>query len=444
MKKMIFNSVMIISVSACVQINPDIQPVEEPYVEKDGKLIVEVEKPNLLNSEHAELSVGSNEHEDIYIQQQSSNEDLTNDENGLIYFLSINQPGKYRIWARVNGNAAKEAYEIRIDENEMNKHGNGQVHHKFTWINQNATYTFNTGRYTMSVKMKEPGIMVDKFMLIRDDRQTPDGNVATSDIMNESDEIVDKLLSARQKQKHLAPFNVTYGDYSLGDAYIILQKLSDRLNQNLGNIVGYKMAFATESALEKFNLNEPVYGPFFEQQEIKNKGTVNLDEFMQFHIENEITFVLSQDVTEKVQSIDELKGYIKSIHLGFDMADGRFNRANSREGINDFVASGGGAHRFLIGDAIDGIDHDLVDKMLRIQHDGTLIYEGNSNNAFNNPWNALLWIVNELIEHGQDVKKEMLFMTGKVDSPYTPDKENAPGKYTGTCGEFPPIQCTVK
>ncbi len=262
-------------------------------------------------------------------------------------------------------------------------------------------------------------------------------------VIDRSDEIVSLMFEARAKKKQITPLTNTFGEYTLEEAYTLQNLLEERLRPKLGDIAGYKMAYASKSAIEKNNLSGPVYGPFFENQKIENGGEVNLNDYMKFHIENEIAFVMKSPVNSPVKSVEELKLYVKSIHLSLDISNGRFDRSNGRETVNDFVASGGGAHRYVLGKPVDGIDHPLENLMLYIEQNNDTIYKGNTNEVYGNPWNALLWIVNDLIKHGKPVKENMFFLTGKVDSPYAPEGNKAIGEYIGSCVGFPEVKCIV-
>ncbi len=114
------------------------------------------------------------------------------------------------------------------------------------------------------------------------------------------DSITNILLAARKNQIQLSPISKQLDSLALREGYRLQDNLSQKLIPLLGPVVGYKMAFATESALKKYKLKEPVYGPLFKKQEIKNHGEVYLDDFMQFHIENEIAFVMNENIEEPI------------------------------------------------------------------------------------------------------------------------------------------------
>jgi 2-keto-4-pentenoate hydratase len=275
-------------------------------------------------------------------------------------------------------------------------------------------------------------------------REISDQTSLESANISEADLIIKHIINARKNKFQINPLTQQFGTFTIEEGYFLQEKLTQSLITELGPVVGYKMAFATESALKKFKLKEPIYGPLFKKQEIKNRGEVFLDDFMQFHIENEIAFVMNENIEEPILSIDTLKHKIKSVHLAFDMADGRFDRSSGREPIPDFIAAGGGAHRFLLGNPLrnPGISTDNI--QLIITHNNKVVYKGDSNEAYGDPLRALFWIINDLIEKGKPVKKDMVFLTGKVDAPYVPEGKFAKGLYRGTAEGFPDIECTMK
>ena len=432
MKKLIAGY-MLIYFFACNSNQQVLETKTTTYHESNGVLMIEAEQPN-----HFSTATDWKISEDDtikYLQATQAGDGFT------AYHLSLQNRGKYRMW--VNTNAVNATLNFMINQENIKMEIAGDSLERFIWSNNNISYNFKKGEHIIKYTAPSSRMQLDKIMLIRDERKVPPGHVYQSAVIKNADKLVNNFLEARQQMVQLQPLNTIYGDYPMNDAYAIQKKLSEKLSDELGEIVGYKMAFATESALEKYNLNEPVYGPIFSSQQIENGAELPIIDFMQFHIENEIAFVLAKDIRQPLNSIEEIKPFIRSIHLSFDMADGRFDRSNGREGINDFVASGGGAHRFMLSPAAEGIDFDLKDLILSIELSAETIYQGNSNEAFGNPWQALLWIVNDLLENGEQVKAGMIFLTGKVDAPYMPEVNEAIGTYVGKCKDFPDITCTV-
>ncbi len=438
MKNFYFLILSLLALTACDYTGLTI--INEVHEEENGVLVMEAEHPNEA-SPMVEWSTDRLDNTTFVAMEKTS--ESTDSAPTLLYKMEITKPGTYSIWIKAKGITGTNAFALSVNQEIVEIQSKDAVYDEFVWFTRNAYHKLKKGENTLQLLFKDENFHPDSIMLLHNQQQTPAGNIELSAVMEKSNEMVQELIQARENQQLLEPYGNIYGNYSLGEAYHIQWELSKRLKADLGDIVGYKLAFATDEAMENSNLNEPVYGPLFEKQQIENKGNVDLSEFMQFHIENELAFVLAEDIHSPVSSIEELKDKVSSLHLSFDMADARFDRSAGREGVNDFIASGGGAHRYILGEPAEGIDYNLVNKILLLQHNDNVVYKGSSDNVYGNPWKALLWVVNDLIENQRPVKKNMVFLSGKVDSPYTPEKQRAPGMYIGSAEGFPDVSCQV-
>lgn len=221
-------------------------------------------------------------------------------------------------------------------------------------------------------------------------------------------EMADILLEAREANKAVELPSVRFGEYSLNDAYRVQIELNKALSRNLGEITGYKVAFATHSALEKYQLEAPVTGAVFQDYQIADSGSISHKEFFKFHIETEIVFTLSKDIRKEINTLDSLKDYVESVHVGFDIADERYNiKEGQTRTISDFVANGSGASYYVAGKAFSSV-------------------------------------VQQHYKRGQHLDKGEVIISGKVAPPYTAIGEAAKGLYRGECGSLGSVHVHIK
>ena len=224
---------------------------------------------------------------------------------------------------------------------------------------------------------------------------------------NKFKQIVSELLKARQTLTKIPPVSITFGPLSGDEAYKVQDMLASELTKDFGPVAGYKVGYADSSALKKNNIDVPAYGPFFKNRLISNGANVPLKDFIKFSIENEITFKIGKDVDKKFNTIDELKFYVESIHLGYDMSEGSFEGSSTAQ---DFIADGAGSKYFMIGDGLSPDQVNVEDVMITVEFKDRVVYEGSSKNVLGNPWNVMLAGSNDLYKRGKPLKKGDLIL----------------------------------
>jgi len=253
--------------------------------------------------------------------------------------------------------------------------------------------------------------------------------------------IVNDILQAQQTLTTIPSLSKSFDSMTEDEAYKIQDLLAAELTKKYGPVAGYKIGYADSSSLKKNNLKVPAYGPLFKSRIIENGGTVPLRDFMKFSIENEVTFKLGKDVDRIFESVDDLKPYIESVHLGFDMSEGVFESPSS---ARDFIACGAGSKYFMIGEGKGPHQVDVEDVLLRIEFKDQVVYEGSSKNVLGNPWNVMLAVSNDLFRRGKPIKKGNLIFSGKAAPAYTVVLEEAAGVFNGEGVPFSPLLCKTQ
>ena len=245
--------------------------------------------------------------------------------------------------------------------------------------------------------------------------------------------IVAELMASTEQVSPMSPPSKRHGPLTVAEAYAI----QSRYAAQRGDIAGYKVAFASKPSQEVWGVDAPVYGPLFQSQRIEDGGTVEQTNFIQFGIELEVAFVLGRPITDAVKSVEELKTYVKSVHLAFDIPDNRFDE---KPVAADIIATGAGAHRFLLGPAHDASQTDVEQLDLTITHDQQKIYEGSTNGLAGGPWGCLLFAVNHLVGRKIALVEDTVFLSGAVDKAFRARGEAARGLYVGDGGSLGTIR----
>ncbi len=253
--------------------------------------------------------------------------------------------------------------------------------------------------------------------------------------------IVNDIIRAQHTLTTIPSLSKSFDSMTEEEAYKIQDLLVAELTKKYGPVAGYKIGYADSSALKKNNLNVPAYGPFFKSRILENGGTLPLKDFMKFSIENEVTFKIGKDIDRIFESVEDLKPYIESIQLGFDISEGVFESPSTAQ---DFIAGGAGSKYFMIGEGQDPDQVDLADVLLTVEFKNQIVYEGSSKNVLGNPWNVMLAVSNDLFKRGKPLKKDNLIFSGKTAPAFKIALNEAPGIFTGKGSPFSPISCTTE
>ena len=144
---------------------------------------------------------------------------------------------------------------------------------------------------------------------------------------------------AKMIQVPLAPLSLKLpAETNLAYGYQIQAVFDHYMSKRFGRVSGYKMAYASKASQEKWGISEPVSGTFFAQQKVASGGSVPLDSFMGFHIETEIAFTLKKGIYQQIQTVKQLMPYLKSVHVGLDVPDLRYETSKGKLTAIDVVA----------------------------------------------------------------------------------------------------------
>lgn len=264
--------------------------------------------------------------------------------------------------------------------------------------------------------------------------------------LDKSDEVLiqkiaNQILEARSTNTPIQPLSKTYENLNLHKAYELQTELSKKLSKLYGPIVGYKLGYSDSSSFIKHNINVPAYGPIFKSQIKRSADSIDANDYRNFSIECEIVFTIAKSIDKKMSSIDELKSFVESVHIGFDMSESIFNGPTT---IVDFVANGADSKFFILSEGLDPVNTDVTNIPLSIVFGDSVIYKGFSKNVLGNPWIALREVANDLVKRGYPLKPGDVIYSGKVAPAFKIKSDIGRGLYKGAASSFPEINVLVK
>lgn len=258
-------------------------------------------------------------------------------------------------------------------------------------------------------------------------------------------QIIDEIIEARTALQTIVPVSRAYGEFSIDEAYKLQNLLTEELEAKHGPVTGYKIGFATPEDFSRLGIDEPVWGRLYSGYELKSGDTIYQEDYVAGQIENELVIIIDKRIDVHIESREQLRPFIRSVHTGFDIADNIYDKSNDIK-VADLVANGVGASGYVIGPAVELDDiSDLDELIITILKNGENIYEGPSTEVFESPWNIMIWLANDLLSRGHFLEAGDIILTGKVAPEVALSGNEAKGEYVGTISEpFGRITITVE
>ena len=256
--------------------------------------------------------------------------------------------------------------------------------------------------------------------------------------------MVREMVAARNSQTQLQYLTKTHGSFSIDEAYQIQLALAKALSRKLGPVAGYKVAYASKAAQEQFGVDEPASGPFFRLQRLPNGSTLSASAFTEITLETEVAFTIGKRIDKPIRNVAEIKDYVKWVHTAFDIGDYRFVKGDTKPKPQDMIASGVGAHFFVLGPAMDPskVDVDAVDLILA--RNAETITKSPATNVMGSPWKSLLWCANHIVKLGGTLEPGSVVVSGTAAPAYKVKGEKIKGDYVGDCGPLGKVTMTIK
>lgn len=243
------------------------------------------------------------------------------------------------------------------------------------------------------------------------------------------------------RHEMIEPFAERLKIFTFEEAYRIQDVFQSGFEGYYGPKVGYKIAFTNPEAMKKWGMVEPVYGHLYALYALENNGHLRVSRTHHLMIECELAVIIGKEIDQKLRSVSEVKDHVASVHPALDVSDFMFRDAPTKF---DIIATGAGAHRYVLGEGQGPRDLFYEDIELSLSHNGERVYHGHARNTMGNPWEALIWIAHKQIRRGASLKKGDIVLLGAVDAPYHPQGSKSQGKLIGDCGALGQVVLSLK
>lgn len=194
--------------------------------------------------------------------------------------------------------------------------------------------------------------------------------------------------------------------YEIQSEYIILKLGGDK-------IAGYKAGLTSKGAQAKFGVSTPVSGVLFSSGKYASHATIDGSKYRNPVIETEIGYVVGKPIMEKIADPARLMEHIGAILPVVEIPETGFAEMKKLK-VEDLVAANVGSAAFIAGIEKPLVGADLDSMTVKLVSGEETLNQGKGSDALGGQWEALLWLVNSVIQHGGTIDKGSILITGSL------------------------------
>ncbi len=250
--------------------------------------------------------------------------------------------------------------------------------------------------------------------------------------------IADSIFRANKHNLYLTPISKVYPETTLKGSYLI-QKAYIEKNLQYDKISGYKAALTSKNSQNKFSADSPISGVLFESGKTLSPSIIKPADFRNMLIETELGYLVTEDIKEIVESEESLKNFISDVYPVIELPDIGFKELKDISAI-DIISINTGSSNYILGKSVNIDSIDINNLSIDLFLDGKLINSGNSSEGMDNQTSTLLWLINDVLTRGFQIKSGNILLTGSIG------KINSykPGLYMGDFGKLGKIYFEIK
>jgi 2-keto-4-pentenoate hydratase len=208
--------------------------------------------------------------------------------------------------------------------------------------------------------------------------------------------LVDRLVDARQCNRHITNTNELYHPSSLEEALLLQDRVYEKISIKS---VGWFLGCVSPSIQKILNINEPYSGRLLSTYHSTKQNPIKLEFTSEFlpYIEAEFIIKLKKDLPMKASTytIGEVLDAIEGIYVGLDIVTSHFNNW-PEQFIYLLIADNGTEGTVIYGDLIHFSDvKELANMSIKLYINDSLVRQGQGYDCMGNPINVLQWLANQ-------------------------------------------------
>ncbi len=243
-----------------------------------------------------------------------------------------------------------------------------------------------------------------------------------ADAQQEETRWADSLLEAHASGTHLPMVSVEVPAMSAEEAYAIQR---DYVQGRLRNdrIAGFKGASMSSAS--------PLSGVLFESGARTQNATIGRSAFIAPMIETELGILIGKRITEPIPTESRLRDAISGFMPVIELPDAALADMASAQPV-DIIAANTLSTQYIKGSAVPRSTIDPNEIQVALLRDGMPVGRGAATDSMGDQWTAALWLVNEIVGRGYEIKVGQILLTGALGN-IIPGQ---PGTYVADYGDL--------
>ena len=197
------------------------------------------------------------------------------------------------------------------------------------------------------------------------------------------------------------------------EAYAIQAVNIQKQLQNDAVITGKKIGLTNPKVQQQLGVDQPDFGILLSHMDLSNQLEISVEQFIQAKIEVELAFIIQHDITQTVDSIEEMQQYISYVMPAFEIVDSRIQDWKIR--FVDTVADNASSAAYVLSDDHKPISEvDCATVHMELKQNGGVVSQGSGAECLGNPLNAAMWLVNKMLSLGTPIQAGEIILSGAL------------------------------
>jgi 2-keto-4-pentenoate hydratase len=226
------------------------------------------------------------------------------------------------------------------------------------------------------------------------------------------------LYDAHARRERFAPMPDDLAPQSIDDAYAVQADYVGLRHEQLGPVVGYKIAVTTPAMRQMTGLTDAIAGDILEKSVLQGPARVRASDYVRLLVEFEIAVQLADDlpVVGAPYTRETVAASVGALMPAFELADDR-NADYSTLAAHPLmlVADNAWNEGAVLGAPVqDWKDIDLGALEGTAFIDGKRAGRGQGSDVMGHPFEALAWLANNLAARGLGLWRSDVVITGSL------------------------------
>jgi 2-keto-4-pentenoate hydratase len=226
------------------------------------------------------------------------------------------------------------------------------------------------------------------------------------------------LWEEHRAHKPFAPMPATLAPRTVDEAYAVQEWFHTCIAAMHGPVAGYKIALTTPVMQQMVGFHAPIAGAILGGTIHRSRVILRRADYVRLGIECEIAVQLKTDLpaAKAPYRRDQVADAVATVMPAFELVDDRqADYAQLAAQVLTLIADNAWNAGIVLGSPRTDwhtVDLSAVRGVMVIND--IVVGEGRGSDVMGHPFEALLWLVNMLTQHGKSLSQGMVVMTGSV------------------------------